>query len=180
MELKEQYIKAIEKLHEKGLLVYADIVLNHKAGGDETERIKVMRVDPDDRTKFTSEPFDIDAYTKFNFPGRQEKYSNFIWDFRCFSGVDYAADLKETAIFSIMNEYGDDWEEVIDTEKGNYDYLMYDDIEFRNPAVRDELKKWGEWYLNECHFDGVRLDAVKHISPKFYTEWLGHMRTLKA
>lgn len=176
---KQEYIQAIEKLHEKGLRVYVDIVLNHKAGADETERIKVVRVDPDDRTRFTSEPFDIDAYTKFTFPSRQGMYSDFIWDFRCFTGVDYAADLNETAIFSIMNEYGDGWEEVIDTEKGNYDYLMYADIEFRNPAVREELKRWGEWYLNECHFDGVRLDAVKHISPKFYAEWLGHMRAVK-
>jgi len=26
---------------------------------------------------------------------------------------------------------------------------------------------------------GVRLDAVKHISPKFYLEWLGYMRSLQ-
>ena len=176
---KEQYIRAIEKLHERGILVFADIVLNHKAGADETERVKVMRVDPEDRTRFISEPFDIDAFTKFTFPGRQGKYSDFVWDFMCFSGVDYAADLQESSIFSIMNDYGDGWDEVIDNEKGNFDYLMYDDIEFRNTAVREELKKWGEWYLNEVHFDGVRLDAVKHISPKFYSEWLYHIRNIK-
>ncbi len=176
---KEQYIRAIETLHDRGIMVFADIVLNHKAGADETERVKVMRVDPEDRTKFVSEPFDIDAFTKFTFPGRQGKYSDFVWDFMCFSGVDYAADLQESSIFSIMNDYGDGWDEVIDNEKGNFDYLMYDDIEFRNTAVREELKKWGEWYLNEVHFDGVRLDAVKHISPKFYSEWLYHIRNIK-
>lgn len=176
---REQYIKAIETLHDHGIAVYADIVLNHKAGADETERVKVIRVDPEDRTKFISEPFDIDAFTKFTFPGRKGKYSEFVWDFRCFTGVDYAADLKESSIFTIMNDYGNGWEEVIDTEKGNYDYLMYDDIEFRNTEVREELKKWGEWYMNEVHFDGVRLDAVKHISPKFYNEWLGRLRAIK-
>ncbi len=176
---RQQYMEAVETLHQYGILVYADVVLNHKAGGDETELIQVMRVDRDDRTKFISEPFDIKAYTKFTFPGRQGKYSDFIWDFRCFSGVDYAADLQESSIFSIMNDYGDGWEEVIDTEKGNYDYLMYNDIEFRNPAVRDELKRWGEWYLSQVHFDGVRLDAVKHISHKFYSEWLYHLRNIK-
>ncbi len=176
---KEQYLSAIKKLHEKGILVYVDIVLNHKAGADETERIKVIRVDAEDRTKVISDPFDIDAYTKFTFPGRGDKYSKFIWDFRCFSGIDYAADINEQGIFSIMNDYGNDWEEVIDSEKGNYDYLMYNDIEFRNPAVREELKNWGEWYMNEVHFDGVRLDAVKHITPKFYNEWLYHLRNIK-
>ncbi|MEO6931152.1 MAG: alpha-amylase domain-containing protein, partial [Chitinophagaceae bacterium] len=55
----------------------------------------------------------------------------------------------------------------------------YADIEFRNPAVREELKYWGKWYLEEIGFDGVRLDAVKHMSPKFYNEWLGYMRSLK-
>ncbi len=176
---KEQYINAVEALHKKGILVYVDIVLNHKAGADETEKIKVRRVDAEDRTKFVGEPFDIEAYTKFTFPGRKGKYSDFIWNFRSFTGVDYAADLQESSIFSIINDYGEGWEEVIDSEKGNYDYLMYDDIEFRNTAVREELKKWGEWYLNEVHFDGVRLDAVKHISPKFYNEWLDHLRSIK-
>lgn len=176
---KEQYIKAIKTLHDHGISVYVDIVLNHKAGADETERIKVMRVDAEDRTKFISEPFDIDAFTKFTFPGRKGKYSEFVWDFRCFTGVDYAADLQEASIFSIVNNYGVGWEKVIDTEKGNYDYLMYDDIEFRNTAVREELKRWGEWYMNEVHFDGVRLDAVKHISPLFYNEWLDHLRAIK-
>lgn len=176
---KEEYATCVKALQEKGIQVYNDIVLNHKGGADEIERIKVIRVDPEDRTKFISEPFDIDAYTRFTFPGRKGKYSDFIWDHRCFTGVDYAADINETGIFSILNDYGNDWEEVIDTEKGNYDYLMYNDIEFRNPAVREELKRWGEWFMKEVPFDGVRLDAVKHITPKFYNEWLDYMRTIK-
>lgn len=176
---KEEYINAIQTLQKNGVQVYADIVLNHKAGGDEIERVKVMRVDPEDRTKFISEPFDIDSFTKFTFPGRNKKYSEFIWDHTCFSGIDYAVDLKESAIFSIINEWGNDWEEVISDEKGNYDYLMFNDIEFRNPAVRDELKYWGKWYLEQVGFNGVRLDAVKHMSPKFYNEWIDFMRSIK-
>jgi alpha-amylase len=57
---------------------------------------------------------------------------------------------------------------------------MYADVEFRNPAVREELKKWGEWYIKETGIDGFRLDAVKHMSPGFYQEWLDHMRTMKS
>jgi alpha-amylase len=173
---KKEYMDAIKAVHDAGMQVYVDIVLNHKAGADEPELIKVRKVDPEDRTKFTSEPFDIEAYTKFTFPGRKGKYSPFIWNFQCFSGVDYDNKTKETAIYSIQNDYGEGWEEVVDDEKGNYDYLMYDDIEFRNPAVREELKKWGEWYCKQTGFDGVRLDAVKHISPDFENEWLDHMR----
>jgi len=173
---KDEYIDAVRAIHAAGMQVYVDIVLNHKAGADEAELIKVKKVDPENRNEFISEPFDIEAYTKFTFPGRKGKYSPFIWDYRCFTGVDYDNKTKETAVYSILNDYGEGWEEVVDDEKGNYDYLMYDDIEFRNPSVREELKKWGEWYCNLTGFDGVRLDAVKHISPEFENEWLDHMR----
>ncbi len=176
---KEELLAAIEALHDKGIQIYLDIVLNHLGGADEIERIKVRKVNPDNRNEFISEPFDIDAFTKFTFPGRNGKYSAFIWDHQCFSGVDYAHDLGENAIYSIMNEYGEGWENVIDTEKGNYDYLMFCDVEFRNQAVREELKRYGSWLLEQTLIDGVRLDAVKHISPHFYMEWLSHMRSIK-
>ncbi len=176
---KREYKAAIKALHNNGIQVYADIVLNHMGGADEIERIQVRKVNPENRNEFISDPFEIDAFTKFTFPARQGKYSKFIWDHRCFTGVDYAHDLGETAIFSILNEYGELWEDVLDDEKGNYDYLMFCDVEFRNPAVREELKRYGTWYLKQIGFDGVRLDAVKHIAPAFYTEWLDHMRSIK-
>lgn len=173
---REEYLAAIDAAHKAGLQVYVDIVLNHLGGADEKELIKVIKVNADNRTEFISEGYDIEAYTKFTFPGRNKKYSAFEWNYTCFSGIDYDDINKETAIFSIINDYGNDWEEVIDDEKGNYDYLMYDDIEFRNPAVREELKNWAKWYWETAKFDGVRLDAVKHISPNFYKEWLDAIR----
>lgn len=176
---RRQYQEAVDALHAAGIRVYIDVVLNHKGGGDEKEKFMVRRVNPDNRNEFISEPFDIEAFTKFVFPGRQGKYSSFTWDHTCFSGLDYAADLNETGIFSIINEYGEGWDDVIDTEKGNYDYLMFCDLEFRNPAVREELKNWGKWHMNEIPFDGVRLDAVKHIVPGFYNDWLDTMRGVK-
>ncbi|MBA4167343.1 MAG: alpha-amylase, partial [Chitinophagaceae bacterium] len=176
---KKELKAAVKSLHDNGIQVYMDIVLNHMGGADEIERIWVRRVNEDDRNEFTSDPFEIDAFTKFTFSGRVGRYSKFIWDFRCFTGVDYAHDLGETAIFSIVNEYGEGWEDVIDTEKGNYDYLMFCDVEFRNPSVREELKRYGKWLLREIGLDGVRLDAVKHIAPQFYVEWLDYMRSLK-
>ncbi|HEX3935390.1 MAG TPA: alpha-amylase, partial [Puia sp.] len=175
---KEELLAAIKAVHDAGMAVYVDVVHNHLAGADEPELIKVRKVDPEDRTKFISEPFDIEAYTKFTFPGRKGQYSPFVWDFHCFTGVDYDNKTKETAIYSILNDYGEGWEEVVDDEKGNYDYLMYDDIEFRNPYVREELKKWGEWLYKTVGFDGVRIDAVKHIAPDWENEWLDHMRKL--
>jgi alpha-amylase len=176
---REEYAEAVKTLHEKGIQVTIDVVLNHKAGADEKERVRVFRANPENRNEFRGDAFEIDAFTKFTFLGRGGKYSQFIWDYKCFTGVDYAADTDEKGVFKIENDYAEGWENVLDQEKGNYDFLMFDDIEFRNPAVREELKNWGAWYLNEIPFEGVRLDAVKHIAPEFYNEWLDYMRSLK-
>jgi alpha-amylase len=45
---KEQYIEAIQALR-KNIQVIVDIVLNHKAGGDELEKFNVVKVDENDR-----------------------------------------------------------------------------------------------------------------------------------
>ncbi len=174
---RDELIAAAGAIHRAGLKLYVDAVLNHMGGADEKEKIMVRRVNPDNRNEFISEPFEIEAYTKFIFPGRKGKYSKFIWDFHCFSGVDHATNPDENGIFNIVNnEFGEGWEEVVDDEKGNYDYLMYDDIEFRNPAVREEITHWGKWLHETLHYDGLRLDAVKHISPRFFNEWLDVLR----
>jgi len=173
---KEEFINCIIAGKQAGLKVYADIVLNHMGGADEKETVTVKKVIPDNRNEFMSEPIEIEAYTKFTFPGRAGKYSDFIWDYQCFSGVDYNASNEETAIFSIQNQYGEGWQDVLDLENGNYDYLMLSDIEFRNPHVREELKRWGEWFYETAGFDGFRLDAIKHMDPEFFNDWLDHLR----
>ncbi len=167
---------ACKTLKKNGIGVIADIVLNHKAGGDEAEEFHVLKVDPDDRRKILGEPFPIQSYTKFTFPGRGTKYSDFQWDFNCFTGVDYAEGIEGNAIYRIINEWGEDWDDMINEEKGNFDFLMCNDIETRNPNVRKELHYWGKWLHEQIGFDGVRLDAVKHIAPEFFKEWLGVLR----
>ena len=172
---KEQYIDACRALQAKGISVIADIVLNHKAGGDKKERFHAIRVNPDNREEQLSEAMEIESYTKFTFPGRGETYSDFKWDFQCFSGVDYAEG-QEPGIYQIIHDHGDGWEDIISDELGNYDFLMHNDIEHRNPFVRAELNHWGKWYHDQIGFSGVRLDAVKHQSPDFYKEWLYTLR----
>lgn len=175
---KEQYIRAIQVAHKNNIQVIVDTVFNHKAHGDELEKIMVRKVNPENRTEFISEPMEIEAWTKFYFPGRNKKYSEFIWDFHCFTGLDWAEDLKETAVFKVLNEYGEDWEQLAEEEFGNYDYLSFADIEFRNSHVREELKYWGKWFLETTGADGFRLDAVKHITPGFINEWIDYMNDL--
>jgi alpha-amylase len=173
---KHEYIEAVLAGRRAGLKVYADIVLNHMGGAEEKEEITVRKVNPENRKEFISEPYQIEAFTKFTFPGRAGKHSEFTWDHHCFAGVDYDARKDETAIYKIQNEYGEDWQDVISDELGNYDYLMLSDIDFRNPQVREELKRWGKWFYETAGFDGFRLDAIKHMDPAFFNEWLDYMR----
>lgn len=173
---KKQYVAAVKACKKAGITVLADVVFNHKAGADELEKFTVRKVDPENRTEFISDNFEIEAWTKFTFPGRKGKYSKFIWDHHCFTGIDWAHDLNESGIFTIQNEYGEGWEDLVEEELGNYDYLMNADIEFRNPSVREELKYWGRWCLETTGVGGFRLDAVKHMTPTFIKEWVEHMQ----
>lgn len=176
---RKSYLEAVRALQQAGLRVMVDIVLNHKAGADETERIRVVKVNPENRTKVISHPMEIEAHTKFTFPGRRGKYSKFIWDHQCFTGIDRILNVDEDAIYKIMNDYCKDddlWQDVLGEEKGNYDYLMFNDVEFRNPHVREELFYWARWYYDTLHFDAVRIDAVKHMPPAFVDEWLTRLR----
>ncbi|HIC8645709.1 TPA: alpha-amylase [Elizabethkingia meningoseptica] len=173
---REEYMAAINSLKENNIQVIVDIVLNHKAGGDELETFQVVEANPEDRNEMISEPFDIESYTRFNFPGRKGKYSKFIWDFTCFSGVEYADGIEGNHIYMVLNEHSEGWDAILGDELGNYDFLMSNDINFRNPNVIGELDYWGKWYHDQIGYNGVRLDAIKHIAPGFYKDWLYKLR----
>lgn len=176
---KEEYINAIQKAHQQGIAVYSDIVLNHRMGGDEEENITVHEVNNEDRNQVTSDAFEALAGTKFTFPGRNRKYSDFIWDYQCFSGVDIIQKDGETlhGVFKIHNDCGTEWTDDVSHQFGNYDYLMGADVEYRNPNVKQEMKNWIKWYLETTKADGLRLDALKHISSDFLKEWITYIKT---
>lgn len=170
---KAQYLKAIEEAHKNNIKVYGDIVLNHKAGADESEIVYGRQVDANNRYNVISESRLIKAHTIFNFPGRKNKHSNFKWNAKHFSGVD-VDDLNH--IRGIFKLEGKEWDKEVDDENGNYDFLMFANVDMNNPVVVEELKTWGKWYMNEADIDGFRLDAIKHIKFDFYKEWLASMR----
>lgn len=170
---REEYQQCIDTFHKDGIQVLADVVLNHKHGADEQEDVPVRKVNSDNRNEFVDEEETIRAWTKFYFPGRQGKYSDFVWDWHAFTGISENPEV----IYMILNEHAHGkWDEMLENEQGNFDYLMGADVEFRNPAVREELKRWGEWYMSSTNVDGFRLDAVKHIQHHFFNEWLDHLR----
>ncbi len=170
---KEQYVEAVHALHDAHVKVLADIVLNHKMGADETEDVMAIECGSGDRNHDTSGAYMIKAWTKFTFPGRMGKYSSDQWNHRDFDGTDYDANNGRNAVFRFADKA---WDSEVDHENGNYDYLMGCDLDMSNPEVQRKLLDWGKWYYDTTHFDGVRLDAVKHINCRFYTAWLQQMR----
>ena len=170
---KDEYLNAIKTLKENNIKVLADIVLNHKLGADETEEVLAIQDDASNRNISLSEAKPIKAWTKYNFPGRQDKYSDFKWNWTHFHGVDWDDATSTTSVYKF---YGKHWDNNVDKEKGNFDYLMGADIDLNNFDVVTELKTWGRWYLNFTNVDGFRLDAVKHIRSEFFPEWLNFLR----
>lgn len=173
---KKEYLQAIETAQQEGLKIYADIVLNHRNGGDETEKIQATPVSWDNRNHQTGNYREIEAYTKYTFPGRGDKYSNFKWNANHFDAVNHNAyDWNDHQIYRHKDKQ---FETDVDPRHGNYDFLMACDLDMASKEVRDELKAWGKWYFDTTGVDGVRIDAIKHISHLFFHGWLDFVRDL--
>ena len=170
---KDEYLEAIQELHNNNIRVYADIVLNHKIGADEPETVYASEEELQNRNVDTSLPKKITAWTIYNFAGRNNKYSDFKWNYSHFNGTDWDESGRKNGIFRFSGKH---WDQSVDTENGNYDYLMGADVDFNNPVVVEELKKWGKWYLELTGVDAFRLDAIKHIKSSFMADWIKTMK----
>lgn len=171
---REEYQEAIRTFHKNGISVLADVVLNHRVGSDAFEDVQAVCVDPNNRMAVQSAPMTISAPTAFNFPGRNNVYSDFKWNHRHFTGVDWDNYTRRTGhVYRFTDKQ---WAQDVNREFGNYDFLMGADVDVQSPEVREELLRWGRWYLDFTGVDGFRMDAVKHISASFMRDWLGEMR----
>ena len=91
-----------------------------------------------------------------------------------FSGTDYNAIDGKNAIYKLKGT-GKDWSTSVEPELGNYDYLMFADVDYTQPDVIDDVKRWVEWIGKQTKVKGMRLDAIKHYSSDFLRELVQHM-----
>ncbi len=170
---REEYQAAVDALRQAGLSVLGDIVLNQRLGADGTQRVLATEMAGDNRYYAMDKPRPITAWTVYNFDGRGNTYSDFKWNYHHFKAVDFDVMHERSGVFLFDGKH---WDQDVSNENGNFDYLMGADVDLHNPEVYEELVRWGTWYLTQTGVDGVRLDAIKHMSRSFYLRWLNDMR----
>jgi alpha-amylase len=171
---KAQYLAAVKALQKAGLAVYADTVLNHRIGGDETEVVRATPYPQDDRLRPKGEPREIEAFTRYTFPGRRGKHSRFEWHARHFDAVDYDHRRPDERNTVYLFE-GKRFDDRLALESGNFHYLLGADVDYESQEVRDEVTAWSRWCLDATGVDGFRLDAVKHVSAWYFPQWLDEL-----
>ncbi len=170
---KNEYITAVKAAQKAGIRIYADAVFNHKMGADADEEVEATPLNPGNRNEQVAEYQKIKAWTHFTFPGRQGKYSKMEWHWWHFDAIDHNAyNEGEDAVYLLQ---GKEFDNNVDLENGNFDYLMGCDLDMDHPEVIGELNHWGEWYLDTTGVDGFRFDAVKHVKAEFFRDWLNHV-----
>lgn len=168
----DQYLAAIKALHDQGIKVIGDIVLNHRMGADEKETVEANACNPQNRLEDMGAAFEADVWTKYTFPGRAGAYDTFIWDASDFTGTDHD---DRTGKNDILSFAGKRWNDNVSKEDGNFDFIMGDDVDFSMDEVVRQLTTWGLWYTQKAGLDGFRVDAVKSIDSKFFGPWLHKM-----
>src|SRR4051812_33540082 len=102
---KDEYLAAIKSLQDHGIQAYADVVLNHRMGADETEEVEVVEIDCNNRNAVASQPYKIRAWSKYLFPGRGDVYSSFKWHWQHFNAFGADANQPEVTgrIFKVKD-----------------------------------------------------------------------------
>lgn len=171
---KDELLDLCNTATKTGVGIYWDAVLNHRFAADHKEKCQAVEVDPDDRNKRISDPYEIQAWVGFDFSGRGDKYSKQKYHWYHFSGVDFNAENNKTAIYNIVGDKSHGWAEVpdVDDENGNYDYLMGADLDYSHPEVEADVLAWSDWLAQSIPLKGVRFDAIKHFSAKFVQKFV--------
>jgi len=172
---RDEYLAAVKAVQAAGMHAYADSVLNHRMGADATEEVEVEEIAKEDRNRVVSDSYVIEAWSKFDFPGRGDRYSALRWHAEHFNA--FGGDARQPGVDKIFRKVGKTFSGEVAFEHGNFDYLMGCDVDLYHPEVRDDLFAWGRWYVDTTGVDGFRLDAVKHIPASFYKDWFQHLRT---
>jgi len=147
----------IDIMHQNGLKVMGDIVLNHRAGAEETQ--------PED-CDHNNDGLE-DRFTKFRpASGRAPMNAE---DFHPTSIHCDLFDPYHNRIFFEDLCYFENLDQVLNPNAPNNGWYFGP---HNLGKAGDSLIVWGRYLLDEMGFDELRLDAVKHIEPGFLAPFL--------
>lgn len=122
-----------------------------------------------------AQPDLVEGWVGFDFPGRGERYSSMKYLWHHFSGVDWDQSCKKKGIYKTLGP-GKGWAEDVSKEHGNYDFLMFADLDYSDPEVQHDVLNWATWIGSHLPLSGMRLDAAKHYSSDFQVKLIDHLR----
>jgi len=158
----EQMIGA---MHEVGINVYSDVVLNHLYGGDEnleanpvvTAYVKARRGEPYPESDIIWQNDTAHTRTHLFFPKHTgEGEPNYEWHYGHFhpsSDGDSLTDFTDDVLRPRTKFFGND-------------------LDTYNEEVQLRLCDWGKWLKGTVGFDGFRLDFVRGLQPEFVSRWV--------
>ncbi|KAJ7170700.1 glycoside hydrolase family 13 protein [Mycena crocata] len=159
---RDELLRACQVATSHGIDILVDAVLNHKLGADRFETFPAVPVNPQNRLQDAGP-----GWTAFDFKGRGDKYSSFRWRHEHFTGLDWDQRTRTDGIYRISGQGRKGWSQHVDSELGNYDYLL---------GIDKDLLNWGVWILETTGATGFRLDAIKHIDKRFLLRFIKHVR----
>lgn len=126
-------------------------------------------------------PRDVETWTVFNYPARKGQYSSMQYNWRHFSGIDWDDRSHTPGIYKFVSDSPETtkpgWSDAVDDELGNYDYLMFADVDYSQPDVQSDVLNWAAWLPTQISgLQGMRLDAIKHYDARFQYKLIHHLR----
>lgn len=156
-----QFFNAIDVLHQNGLKVMGDLVLNHRAGAESTQP---------EACDHENDGILENRFTRFRpASGRAPMNAE---DFHpTNTHCDLFGPYHDRVFFEDLC-YFEGIDQVLDPNAPNNGW-------YHGPhnlgRAGDSLIVWGRYLLDEVGFDELRLDAVKHIEPGFMAPFLVEM-----
>ncbi len=172
---KEEYLRYVAVAHANGLKVYADVVLNHSGGADQTEENPLMA-----RLGWDDIPNDAAVPAGYLPPGHQAGTTNARSWTRFLpvgaNGKPGAGRFPRNFRHFHPSAVHPDRNDPYHSKNFGEDYCFEAD----NGYVAKGLSDWGAWLRSQTGVDGYRLDAVKHVEPDFLDAFTRRARTSSA
>ncbi|MCH8494823.1 MAG: DUF1939 domain-containing protein [Balneolales bacterium] len=167
---------AIARFHENGMKVYADVVVNHRSGGNlEPNPYGQWYTDRNGGSLFS--PGGDSTFTAFPLTHGSGRIAWPIGEGGQYFFPNAVRNPDNTGDFFAGNQIGGFHQLYVNSF--GYDNALHDG-DGSNLPLGDSLMVWGDWLINEIGFDGFRFDFVKGVHPEYFKRFMSQPGTADA